>query len=134
MLSRTPPSQIASIQILRAVAALAIALHHSLYEADRVMQKLGGTFKWQFVLPLEIGVDLFFVISGFVMVHASRDMFGNSGSIMPFLRRRLARIAPIYWATTFVFIALAFTGLAPLNREAPSVLERSEERRVGKEC
>ncbi len=123
MLSRTPPSQIASIQILRAVAALAIALHHSIYEADRAAQKLGGAFKWQQMLPLEMGVDLFFVISGFVMVHASRDLFGSSASIQPFLRRRLARIAPIYWLTTFVFIALAFTSLAPLNREAPSMLE-----------
>jgi exopolysaccharide production protein ExoZ len=123
MLARAPLSQLASIQILRALAALAIALHHAFYEADRLAQKTGGSFPWQFRLPLEAGVDLFFVISGFVMVYASRDLFGSAASILPFLRRRAARIVPIYWAVTFLFVALAATGLAPLNRGAPEIPE-----------
>jgi exopolysaccharide production protein ExoZ len=116
MLMRSPVSQLASIQILRAVAALAIVMHHGLHEAHQATQKVGGSFAWQSVLPLEAGVDLFFVISGFVMVFASRDMFGSTGSIIPFLRRRLARIAPIYWLTTLLFLAVSLSGLAPLSR------------------
>jgi exopolysaccharide production protein ExoZ len=123
MLMRSPVSQLASIQILRAVAALMIVLHHAMNETHLAAQKVGGSFAWQFVLPLEAGVDLFFVISGFVMVFASRDMFGSAGSILPFLRRRLARIAPIYWLTTLLFLALSFSGLSPMSRPLPSADE-----------
>ncbi len=120
MLMRSPVSQLASIQILRAVAALAIVLHHGTHEAHQAAQKSGGSFAWQFVLPLEAGVDLFFVISGFVMVFASRSMFGSADSIIPFLRRRLARITPIYWLTTLAVIALSFSDFSQIGRAPPS--------------
>ncbi len=120
MLMRSPVPQYASIQILRAVAALAITIHHAMHEADGVARKVGGTFAWQHTLPLEAGVDLFFVISGFVMVHASRDMFGSPASILPFLRRRLARIVPIYWLTTLLFLGLASFSLSPATRPFPT--------------
>jgi exopolysaccharide production protein ExoZ len=123
MLMRSPVSQLASIQILRAVAALAIVMHHGLHEAHQAAQKVGGSFAWQFVLPLEAGVDLFFVISGFVMVFASRDVFGSTNAILPFLRRRLARIVPIYWLTTLLFLVLSFSGLFPMGRSSPSADE-----------
>jgi exopolysaccharide production protein ExoZ len=123
MLMRSPVPQFASIQILRAVAALAITIHHGMHEADLAARKSGGTFDWQFTLPLEAGVDLFFVISGFVMVHASRDLFGSPASILPFLRRRLARIVPIYWMTTLAFLVLTFGGLSPATRPFPSAEE-----------
>jgi exopolysaccharide production protein ExoZ len=123
MLMRSPVPPFASIQILRAVAALAITVHHAMHEADLAARKSGGTFDWQFRLPLEAGVDLFFVISGFVMVHASRHMFGTPTSIMPFLRRRLARIAPIYWLTTLLFLMLSYSGLSPATRPFPTADE-----------
>jgi exopolysaccharide production protein ExoZ len=63
------------------------------------------------------------VISGFVMVFASRDMFGSANAILPFLRRRLARIVPIYWLTTLLFLALSFIGLSPMGRSFPSADE-----------
>jgi exopolysaccharide production protein ExoZ len=123
MLMRSPVSQLASIQILRAVAALAIVLHHAMNEAHLAAQRVGSSFAWQFVLPLEAGVDLFFVISGFVMVFASRDLFGSANAILPFLRRRLVRIVPIYWLATLVFLALLFSGLSPSGRAPPSAGE-----------
>jgi exopolysaccharide production protein ExoZ len=117
------PAQLPAIQALRAVAALAIVLLHAFQEADTLGRALGGVFPMQRVLPLEAGVDLFFVISGFVMVYASRDAFGRTASIAPFLRRRLARIVPIYWAVTLVYIAISLGGLAPVNRPRPDVWE-----------
>ncbi|MGL5138882.1 MAG: acyltransferase family protein [Beijerinckiaceae bacterium] len=119
MLAQSPLSPLVSIQALRAVAALAIALHHGLHEADLLAKRAGGSFAWQHVFPLEAGVDLFFVISGFVMVYASRDLFGSPAAVLPFLRRRLARIVPIYWATTALFLVVSFSGLAAVNSAAP---------------
>ncbi len=123
MLMRSPVTQFASIQMLRALAALAIVVHHGLHEVDQVARKAGSSFAWQLSLPLEAGVDLFFVISGFVMVHASRDLFGSPAAIVPFLRRRLARIVPIYWVATLAFLALSLSPLSSINRSAPAAQE-----------
>src|SRR6185295_2076908 len=46
------------------------------------------------------GVDLFFVISGFIMVYASDELFARARAPSFFLTRRLARIVPLYWAAT----------------------------------
>ena len=88
--------QIPLIQVLRGIAALAVILFHARQE-----------LAWRHIaVPLPeltvgaAGVDLFFVVSGFVMVHASRAMFGSPASIKPFLLRRLARIVPLYWFFT----------------------------------
>lgn len=126
MLSPSKPiavGSLAPIQMLRAIAALSIVVHHGLFELEQMAAQAGQAMRWQSVLPLEAGVDLFFVISGFVMVYASRDLFGSKNSVGPFLRRRLARIVPIYWVVTVLYLALSLSGLAPLNRVAPEGAE-----------
>ncbi len=63
-----------SIQILRAVAALGVLLHHTAHE---VSAKTGVNVPFgEFVVGAG-GVDLFFVISGFVMVYASERLFAQ---------------------------------------------------------
>jgi exopolysaccharide production protein ExoZ len=114
-----PPQQLPALQILRAMAALAVALLHSFQDAEHLSQRIGGSFSLQHRFPLEAGVDLFFVISGFVMVYASRDMFGSAASAGPFLRRRFARIVPIYWAVTIIYLVISLGGLGPVNRAKP---------------
>src|SRR5262249_32463856 len=64
---------------------------------------------WQNSLPRFMlgaaGVDLFFVISGFVMVYASEPLYEKLGAPRVFFLRRLARIVPSYWATTIFLLA-----------------------------
>jgi peptidoglycan/LPS O-acetylase OafA/YrhL len=102
------------IQGLRALAALAVALLHVADEAGSLVGT-PGLAPWRVIdaVPLEAGVDLFFVISGFVMVWSSWDAFGRAGSVAPFVWRRLVRIAPLYWLLTAatVLAALALPGL-----------------------
>jgi peptidoglycan/LPS O-acetylase OafA/YrhL len=91
-----------SIQVLRAVAALGVLTLHA---ANEKLTFLGGEpapFK-SFLLGAA-GVDLFFVISGFVMVYSSQSLFGRGDGPRKFLLRRLARIAPLYWAVTIAII------------------------------
>jgi len=56
-------------------------------------------------LPLGAGVDLFFVISGFIIVYASEPLFGKANAA-EFLRRRTLRIVPLYWLALTMRLAL----------------------------
>jgi peptidoglycan/LPS O-acetylase OafA/YrhL len=56
------------------------------------------------------GVDIFFVISGFVMICSSGKLINIAGGWKVFAMHRVARIVPMYWlATTIKVIALIFT-------------------------
>jgi exopolysaccharide production protein ExoZ len=94
--------QLKSIQILRAAAALGVLLDHA--------------GRWLDVAPIvdigAAGVDLFFVISGFIMVYTSERLFGQTGAPQRFLARRIIRIVPLYWTLT-AFAALVLFGFGP---------------------
>lgn len=98
------------------MAALAVAMLHAQHDAGALAARLGSAFTPP-AFPWAAGVDIFFVISGFVMVHASRGLFGGEGASRLFLARRIARIVPIYWAVTTLYLALAFAAPALLNSE-----------------
>lgn len=99
-----------SLQVLRAIAALAIALHHTLSDAASLSAGAGQSPPLSsLVSNLAAGVDLFFVISGFVMVHASKALFASPGAPSIFLRKRLIRILPLYWLVTTLFLLAAFS-------------------------
>jgi len=90
-----------SIQILRAVAALGVITHHAFHFAAA---GAGHSIVPQDLVLGASGVDLFFVISGFVMVYASEPLFGEAFAPRLFFLRRLARIVPLYWAVTAVLL------------------------------
>jgi hypothetical protein len=52
------------------------------------------------------GVDLFFVISGFIMVHTTWTSDGSAAYTLRFFCRRLARIWPVYAVVTLVYLAV----------------------------
>jgi exopolysaccharide production protein ExoZ len=57
----------------------------------------------------QAGADLFFVISGFIMVVSMATRFGIRKSVEPFLLRRFIRIFPIYWLYLLVIcLAMGF--------------------------
>ncbi len=98
--------KIESVQGLRAAAAFSVAVLHILHDAIPLAPG-GFAARWHDALPWQAGVDLFFVISGFVMVHASADLFGRRSGPLVFMTRRLARIVPLYWAMTTLFLLVA---------------------------
>ncbi|KQV10855.1 exopolysaccharide biosynthesis protein [Rhizobium sp. Root1203] len=86
------------IQYLRAFAALAVVVFHA-------AEKSGEHFAIG-----AAGVDVFFVISGFIMwVISERRPMTPQG----FLLDRIRRIAPSYWLVTAVMIVGAVAGLFP---------------------
>jgi exopolysaccharide production protein ExoZ len=89
--------RVISIQILRALAVFGVGLAHLTVSFDYVFD--AKRYIPNFFIG-NAGVDLFFVISGFIIVYASDRLFGQPGARREFLLRRLIRIAPLYWLAT----------------------------------
>jgi peptidoglycan/LPS O-acetylase OafA/YrhL len=103
-----PSGVLIPIQGLRAIAALGVVLHHVQYEART---RLGMPDALPYFEYGALGVDLFFVVSGFVMVYASGPLFAKAEGARIFMARRIIRIVPLYWLCTGVYVAFAL--LAP---------------------
>ena len=93
-----PRSALLNVQALRALAVLLVVFVH--IEALAVMAGAApGVFAFG-----NAGVDIFFVISGFIMVFTTgRRPMGP----LAFLGARLQRIAPLYWSVTLAVFAVA---------------------------
>ncbi|MCJ2054387.1 acyltransferase [Methylobacterium sp. J-070] len=97
-----------AIQILRAVAALMVTWHHARHEAGLLAERgAGPSLDPGTLLPWWGGVDLFFVISGFVIVLASGRQRGTPGGRARFLAHRIARVVPLYWLASLLYLGLA---------------------------
>jgi peptidoglycan/LPS O-acetylase OafA/YrhL len=89
-----------NVQALRFVAASAVAVSHI---AALLVPYPAQSGFWS--VPWTAGVDLFFVISGFIMVRLTDERFGAPGAAADFLKRRIIRIVPPYWFFTTLTIA-----------------------------
>lgn len=104
--------RILALQILRAVAATMIVLLHAQSMIEQHAVSHGYRFTRFSLLPFGAGVDLFFVISGFVVVYASKDVFSKPGGTREFIRRRIIRIVPLYWAALTLRLFVLAVGAA----------------------
>ena len=87
--------ELTSIQYLRAIAALMVVFFH----LELQLRGLGYRGFWP--TGLAGGVDIFFVITGFIMWVTTYD---RDPSPVSFYRRRLVRIVPLYWLLTSVIL------------------------------
>jgi peptidoglycan/LPS O-acetylase OafA/YrhL len=96
------PQQFQSIQVLRGAAALVVVLFHaSILSVDY----FGGGLYDPWTLVGKAGVDLFFVISGFIMVYTTSATFGQPGSASRFAISRVSRVYPPYWILSALVFA-----------------------------
>ncbi len=101
------------VQALRFVAAMLVVLNHATGMVGERILQLPGDNSWR---PAMSGVDLFFVISGFVMALTSDGLTGRIGDWKIFLAHRILRIVPLYWiATTFKVVLLLVFTMLPRN-------------------
>jgi exopolysaccharide production protein ExoZ len=91
---QTQPTTLFSLQYLRGVAALMVVWHH----AQGQLPEVGKFIPFDFG---SAGVDIFFVISGFIMVVTTS---GKEAGAWPFFRRRLIRVVPLYWLLTLLMV------------------------------
>jgi exopolysaccharide production protein ExoZ len=95
------PNKLFTVQALRALAASGVVVFHVL---EMLVHKAGYSFAVSG--SGAAGVDLFFVISGFIMVYTSYNSFSEPNASLSFIRRRAIRIVPIYWFYTSVVVFL----------------------------
>lgn len=112
--------QLATLTGLRGIAAFAVLFYHI----------RGGMAGWlpDAAMPVlaqgYLAVDLFFILSGFVLWWTYRTAFAQDGSaaILPFVVRRAARILPLHLAIMLAMLAFAlalkFTG-RPMGAQYP---------------
>lgn len=98
-------NKLESIEFLRAVAVIFVVFSHIAHELTGLLAEIGTSFNDK-RFPGDFGVDLFFVISGFVMVYTCWDKFGTPSGVANFARRRIIRIVPLYWILTTLMIAV----------------------------
>ncbi|MHB9399791.1 acyltransferase family protein [Mesorhizobium sp. RSR380A] len=113
---RSQRETLTQVQVLRALAASSVALRHAQHDAATLELQAGRTFQSWNPIPWSAGVDIFFVISGLIMVHTSRQLFAKPGGARLFISRRIARIVPLYWALTSLYIAVAVAAPNLLNQ------------------
>lgn len=85
-----------ALQYLRAFAALVVVYSHATIQVP----------EWKSFLPYTgaYGVDIFFVISGFIMVYITKAQDTPSN----FLVNRVRRVVPLYWFFTLLMGAILF--------------------------
>jgi peptidoglycan/LPS O-acetylase OafA/YrhL len=95
---------IANLQSLRGAAAMLVVIFH----LASIEGNYGNGYRLlsdAFTIGMS-GVDLFFVISGFVMVTVTRGAFQKDGACRRFLVHRSTRIYPLYWFFSLLVLAV----------------------------
>ena len=105
-----------AIDILRGFAALSVLVYHVIEHYKWTGFPTHGVLVW-FRIGW-IGVDLFLVISGFVIslsVHSLLQRLTYWQFLREFARRRLRRIVPLYLATCIVFVLFTIPYILPAS-------------------
>lgn len=90
--------RLASIDVMRAVASMLVVAFHLTPEAD-----ITG--------PFSAGIDIFFFITGFLMVHITDR---RKPGFWTFMRARAIRVVPLYWLATLTLILVWWLRSEPL--------------------
>ncbi|WP_338413285.1 acyltransferase [uncultured Sphaerotilus sp.] len=110
------PERSHEIDLLRGVACISVVLFHFLYRGqqddwitDRVGSLLSEIARYGY-----LGVDLFFIISGYVVFSSAQGM-----TVRAFVASRVARLYPAYWVAVCMTAGLAWALASPLFSVSP---------------
>lgn len=101
---------------LRGLAALLVVFHHE--HLAGILGAPAGAY---------LAVDLFFLMSGFVIAYAYEARLANGLSALEFMRLRLIRLYPLYGLGTLIGlgVAIAFWRLSAFHPTSPAELVRA---------
>lgn len=109
--------QYKSIEVCRGVAALLVAIYH----LSRLYQQNYGVFPFSSITEIgHIGVDFFFVLSGFIIYYIHAIELGDKSKVSSYAVKRFSRVYPFFW-----FVILLNLILIPFvsSKELPTFFQ-----------
>jgi peptidoglycan/LPS O-acetylase OafA/YrhL len=110
-MSRAPGARLRGLEALRGIAAIAAVFYHV---TRHERQALALPVLSRITQCGHAGVDLFFVLSGFIILFVHEKGLGRPGRWTHYAGRRFNRVFPTYW------IALGLTSFSP----CPAIMRR----------
>jgi exopolysaccharide production protein ExoZ len=97
--------QLNSLQLYRGISSILVVLHHANIVLGKAFQQDVSFNLFHFGW---IGVDFFFVLSGFIIFYIHQSDIGQPQQFKSFIKKRFFRIYPLYWIILLskVFISL----------------------------
>ncbi len=120
--ARSPGSRLAFADGIRGLAALWVVLFHA-SEGGHVDHLKAVLPVWLSRLVFDwghLGVALFFVLSGFVMMHSVRGLAFDAGMGRRFMLRRLLRLTPPYYAA--IAFVIGYVALKAVLQHQPATV------------
>lgn len=116
---RTEADRIYGLDILRSIAILPVVMSHG----GMLLDAANTGFPW---IPLPDGVEIFFVLSGFLIGQILlrsylKHGFKTRSTVMAFLRRRWFRTLPNYYLVLLLNIAFLYFGFIDGDKEKVSL-------------
>jgi exopolysaccharide production protein ExoZ len=105
-----PSPYMPGLDMLRGCAAVAVLLFHvtgQAFQNQLGSRPIGNAFEFG-----HAGVDLFFVLSGFIILYSHADDFGRPERLLAYTWKRLSRVYPAYWVITLAYAGLALAAHA----------------------
>ena len=115
------------LEAMRGIAALLVVLHHVAVTLA-LPKYMGLVIAAGILVPLgRAGVDLFFVLSGFIIYYVHHRDIGHPQRLRHYAMRRLVRIYPTYWVVLLLVVGglFALPSLGPDFDRRPRVILQS---------
>jgi peptidoglycan/LPS O-acetylase OafA/YrhL len=101
-------SQYGSVQAMRALSVIGVVLFHVAMRHRQDISDVSAALVYPLSLFGHCGVDLFFLISGFIIATVNWQNFAKPSKIFDYALKRLIRIYPIYWLTGAFILIFGF--------------------------
>jgi peptidoglycan/LPS O-acetylase OafA/YrhL len=106
----TSSSHYYAVDLIRMIAACLVVLYHFALFNNALTGKIALPFLWPFGAVGDVGVEIFFVISGLVIAMSAENTRGLQGALR-FIRLRASRILPALWISSLIgFAVLSLAG------------------------
>lgn len=112
-------TELVSIQLLRALASLLVLLAH-LQIKERQYGNANALI-WQDFRIGSIGVDIFFVLSGFIIFYVAGRTPSTGADAWKFMKNRFIRVLPLYWALSVIALIIFLTQPELVNKSSSKV-------------
>jgi peptidoglycan/LPS O-acetylase OafA/YrhL len=127
-------NELPALTPLRGVAALWVVLYHYTFQR---LPSLNSEAYTHLVQKGYLAVDMFFLLSGFVLTHVYHDAFNvrDRRNYWKFISARIARLYPLHLFVLLIFVATALASrlteyasagmLEPVAHRRPAVAHRA---------